>query len=136
MNPRPCAQSAALCLLAALVAASAIAQNANDGFDPNVTGFVRTLAVQADGRIIIGGTFTQVQGMACSNLARLTLDGALDTNFTAQADGDVHCLAVQSNGWILVGGDFTQLGGQPRARLGRLSPDGSPDLAFRADANG
>jgi hypothetical protein len=41
--------------LLALAPAPVRAQNVNDGFDPNANGAVFALAVQADGRIVVGG---------------------------------------------------------------------------------
>lgn len=50
-------------------------------FYPNITGLVSTVAVQADGRILIGGNFSAVNGSARSFLARLNPDGSLDGSF-------------------------------------------------------
>jgi hypothetical protein len=80
----------------------AFSQNANDGFDPNANGIIWAMAVQADGKIIIGGDFTAVGGVARNYLARLNEDGTLDTAFTNGADGNVRCLAMQADGKILV----------------------------------
>src|SRR6185436_9203420 len=44
-------------------------------------GAVATLALQSDGRILIGGTFTSVNGTVRSYLARLHADGSLDSSF-------------------------------------------------------
>jgi len=51
-------------LLLAATGAALNAQNpnpANDGFDPNANGIVNTLVVQPDGKILMGGYFTQLQ---------------------------------------------------------------------------
>src|SRR5262245_22524950 len=53
-----------------LVVASAVGQSALDGFDPDVDGLVNAVAIQVDGRILIGGRFTRVGGIVRSNLAR------------------------------------------------------------------
>ena len=42
---------------------------------------VMDMAVQADGRIIICGYFTKVNGVKCQHLARLNPDGSLDPTF-------------------------------------------------------
>src|SRR2546421_613627 len=47
--------------------------------DPN--GSVNTIAVQPDGKILIGGSFVSVNSVARSSLARLNADGSLDTTF-------------------------------------------------------
>jgi uncharacterized delta-60 repeat protein len=89
-------------------------------------------ALQADGKVILGGSFYMV---GQRNLARLNGNLSLDTNFTASANGPVYSLAAQADGKVLVGGSFTQLNGQPRNSLGRLCPDGSLDVAFDLGAN-
>jgi len=93
-------------------------------------GEVDGITLQADGKIVLGGIFTQIDGHPCTNLARLNWDGSVDTNFTASAGDDVTALAVQPDGRILVGGVFTNLNGAYRSALGRLNPDGTLDAAF------
>ena len=65
-------------------------------------------AVQPDGKIIIGGDFTHVQGTACNHIARLDADGSLDKNFNpgTGADNAVWRLALQPDGKILIVGAF------------------------------
>lgn len=97
-----------------------------EAFNPNLTAtFVSAAAVQLDGKIIIGGTFTAVGGVARANLARLNADGSLDPSFSPTTNEEVDCIAVQADGKILIGGDFTQVNGTARTRLARLHPDGS-----------
>lgn len=125
----------------ALLAGPAFAQYAADGFDPDVDGKVRSVVVQADGRILIGGDFTQVDGQARNRLARLNADGSLDAAFNPSVTGDVsgawvEAMAVQADGKILLGGMFTQVGGQPQPNLVRLNADGSLDAGFGSTANG
>lgn len=45
---------------------------------PQATLSVRTLALQVDGRVLIAGDFTDVDGYARNNLARLDADGTLE----------------------------------------------------------
>jgi uncharacterized delta-60 repeat protein len=82
---------------------------------------VYSLAVQADGKILVGGNFTTLAGQTRTNIARLNADGTLDSGFDPGADGEVNSLAVQADGKILVGGHFTTLGGQPRTHIARLN---------------
>ena len=109
------------------------AQSALDGFDPGANGnAVDVLAVQPDGKILVGGEFGLLGGSARIFLGRLNADGSLDTSFNPGADGGVYALAVQPDGKILVAGAFTMLGGggtgtTPRSSLGRLNADGSLD---------
>ncbi len=51
---------------------TARAVSALDGFDPNADFSVTSVALQPDGKIIIGGDFTAVGGVARNHIARLT----------------------------------------------------------------
>ena len=97
---------------------------------------VLTLAVQTDGKILAGGSFTKLAGQPRSRIGRFNADGSLDSGFDPGADSDVNALAVQTDGRILVGGAFTTLGGQPRNYIGRLNADGTLDLGFDPGAGG
>jgi len=50
-------------------------------FNPAITGSVASIAVQADDKVLIGGSFTFVEGTARTNIARLNANGTLDTSF-------------------------------------------------------
>ena len=108
---------------AALPAPAAHAQSAGDGFNPGANGPVNALAVQADGKIVVGGGFTTLGEVARNRIARLNPAGTLDTAFDPGANNWVRALAVQADGKIVLGGDFTTLGGQTRNRIARLSSD-------------
>ena len=131
-------------LLAALLGATraSLAQSPEDGFSPVLFGVVRAIALQTDGRILVGGDFTTPSDLTTpSHIARLNRDGSLDSSFVAGANGTVRAIVVQPDGRILVGGDFTTLGGggsgtTARNRLGRLNADGSLDHSFDPNANG
>jgi uncharacterized delta-60 repeat protein len=113
------------------------------GFDPG-TGVssaalssVRAIAVQEDDRVIIGGSFTSVDGAAHTNIARLNSNGTLDGGFNPSVGvagagvlAGVYILTVQSGGKIVVGGDFTAINGNPRTNLARLNTNGTLDLSF------
>jgi len=118
-----------------LVTLRGFTQNLVEDFNPDVNGPVFAIAVQADGRILIGGQFTSVGGTSRTNLARLEADGSLDTAFVAGADLRMHAIALQSDGRILVGGIFNQLGGALRENLGRLNADGSVDATFNPETD-
>ncbi len=83
---------------------------------------VSTLAVQADGRILVGGRFDTLAGQTNANIGRLNADGTADREFSSGVSGGlVDVVVVQPDGKILVGGTFNMLGGQPRLALGRLN---------------
>src|SRR5438128_8811130 len=119
-------------------AAAVRGQSALDGFDPNANGNVSSIAVQADGKILIGGDFTTLSpnggaAVTRNHIARLNPDGTLDA-FNPNANGTVYGIAVQADGKILAGGLFTSIGGQTRNRIARLNSDGTLD-AFDPNAN-
>ena len=101
------------------------------------TGFnsiVRSVAVQSDGKIIVGGNFGTLNGATVNYIARLNADGTQDTNFTTKVgtgfDSDVEAVAVQSDGKIIVVGYFTTLNGATVNYIARLNADGTPNTTF------
>jgi len=76
-------------------------------------GQVWAVAEQPNGKILIGGNFTSVNGVSRKNLARLNQDGTLDTTFDPGIgpNGEVRALEITSTGAILAGGDFTTWNG-------------------------
>jgi uncharacterized delta-60 repeat protein len=127
-----------------LLPGAARAQSALDGFDPGANGKADAIAVQADGKILVGGDFTMLGGGGTgtttrNRIGRLNADGTLDTSFDPGANTFVDAIAVQTDGKILVGGFFTMLGGgtgtTQRNRIGRLNADGSLDTSFDPGAN-
>jgi len=106
--------------------------SANSTAAPN--GNVNTLILESDGKVIIGGTFTTVNGQPRRGLARLNPNGMLDASFAVVfgANGTVNVVAVQPDGKILISGNFTYVNGVPRNRIARLNTDGSLDATFNA----
>ncbi|MDO7873161.1 T9SS type A sorting domain-containing protein [Hymenobacter sp. ASUV-10] len=98
------------------------------GFD----GYVQTVVAQADGKVLVGGSFTTYQGTAASRFIRLNADGSRDTGFNVGSGFNnlVQTVAVQADGKVLVGGNFTQYDGVAAGRLIRLNADGSRDTGF------
>jgi len=91
---------------------------------------VRTIAVQSDGKVLLGGDFTQLNSVPRSHLARLNADGSLDANFSPSINNTVYALAVQSDGQIVVGGAFSSAAGSARNGIARLNGDGTIDNSF------
>jgi len=105
----------------------------NDAVAANVPSAVAAIGLQKDGGIIVG---TYDRG---NNLLRLDSTGAVDTQFTTNANAalderpdqwgfgtEVNSVVVQPNGKILVAGTFGQ-------KLMRLNTVGTPDAAFSAN---
>ncbi len=131
------------CIAAVLFAAalnSPAQSPAADSFNAAVAGggdqaIVNSLAVQVDGKILLGGIFTTLHGQSRTNFGRVNTDGSLDATFNPGPNISVNSLAVQADGKILVGGGFTTLGGQARSRIARLNADGSLDATFNPGAS-
>ncbi len=103
-----------------------------------MNGDVRSFVVQPDGKVIIGGAFTAVTGVARHGLARLKADGILDSGFEVELSGDypiVNTMALQPDGKVLVGGYFTGVNGVPVSGIARLYSDGTLDTDFRPEAS-
>lgn len=105
-----------------------------NSFEAGVSGQVLALALQADGSVIVGGSFTQANSFQIYNIARYKTDGSIDKGFASGdgtgspgADGPVFALTVQPDGKIVLGGSFSQVIGQPRRSVARLNADGSLD---------
>ncbi len=103
-------------------------------FDPGsgASDFVAALALQPDGRVLVGGLFTSFNGATRRRTARLHPDGSLDASYlpAAGANSTVFALAPQPDGKLFVGGDFTLYGSVARNRIARLNSDGSLDASF------
>jgi uncharacterized delta-60 repeat protein len=114
--------------------------NANLGLGANDA--VRAIAVQSDGRVLVGGSFTSFNGHALNRIVRLNADGTLDTNFTANVGSGVsdtvEDFALQPDNRIVVVGQFTLDNGVTRNRITRLMPSGAvdPTINFGDGANG
>ena len=116
-----------------------IPENAGGGFN----GIVKTIAVQADEKVIIGGNFTTYTTLdpldpvtyTSPYIIRLNADGTYDPSFIV-GDGfndDVYTIAIQPDGKILVGGYFTDYDGTRANFITRLNSNGGIDTTFNTD---
>lgn len=110
------------------------------GYNPNVTlfGQIHALARLADGKVVMAGLFTQVNGFARSSLARVNPDGTLDPSLEPGDGFDIPPaeLVPQSDGKIIAVGPFTQFKLTPRQGIARILVDGNLDLAFAPTITG
>jgi uncharacterized delta-60 repeat protein len=94
---------------------------------------VNSLALQPDGKILVGGMFSGINGATCVSLARLNVDGSVDSNFVAQATGSfvaVSLLALQTNLQVIAAGWFETVDGVASSNIARLNSDGTLDTNF------
>ncbi len=115
----------------------------DNGFNAfrSVNGIVRTIALQTDGKILIGGLLNAVNGQSRNGLARLNSNGSLDMSFnpvfgnpSSFESAAIRRILVQPDGKIMVGGFFSGVNGTARQNLVRLNTDGTLDASFDAGA--
>ncbi len=94
-----------------------------DSFNPRAGGLVFSIAVQADGKVLAGGSFTSIGGQSRNSIARLDATTGLADSFNPNAPFAVYNIALQADGKFLVGGDFPSIGGQSRIGFARLNND-------------
>ncbi len=112
--------------------------NSNGDLDPSfnaatgVDGVVYALALQGDGKILLGGAFSLAGSRLRNGVARFNVDGSLDDTFDPGLgfDGAVYALQVQPDGKTLLGGPFTRFDHVRRIGLARLLPNGALDTSF------
>ena len=96
---------------------------------------LEALLVLPNGRILIGGNFTSVNGTPRNRIARLNPNGALDPAFNLPngANDTVYDFSRQADGKILVAGAFTRIGNQARIGAARLIESSAGQFDFDGD---
>ncbi len=96
--------------------------------------FVSAITTQADGKMLVGGTFISYNGGTEYFIIRLNTDGTKDPSFIIGTgfNNQVFAIATQADGKILVGGNFTSYNGSTENRIIRLNSDGTKDTSFTA----
>ncbi|MCU0383235.1 MAG: T9SS type A sorting domain-containing protein [Cyclobacteriaceae bacterium] len=96
------------------------------------SNFYTSLAIQADGKILIGGFFSSYNSITVKNIIRLNSDGSLDTSFNTGTgpSSTVGDIVPKSNGKIVIAGDFQTYNGISRPRIAQLNADGTLDTSF------
>ena len=94
------------------------------GFNANV----RTIAVQNDGKILVGGAFTTYQGTTYNYLIRLNSSGSVDSGFSLGTGPDT--IVLQTDQKILIGGLFIEYDSNVTGKIARLTVAGFYDTSF------
>jgi uncharacterized delta-60 repeat protein len=106
-----------------------------DSSFPQGTGFnalVLALHIMDDGRIMVGGGFTEFDGLPKQRITRLMPDGSLDPSFNASASASdqVRGIVEDAQGRFIITGNFFQVNGVARGRVARLLANGTLDTSF------
>ena len=111
--------------------------NSNGDFDynfstDNIDGDVYSIAIQEDGKILLGGNFTFYDGNYTPNIVRINSDGSYDNTFFVGNgfDGYVNDIKIQSDGKIVIGGNFGYYNNIISTNICRLNINGSLDSSF------
>jgi len=102
-------------------------------FINNNPDLITTAASQPDGKIIVSGDFSFLEGHRTTNVVRLLPNGLRDTSFNSSigTNGTIEQILVQNDGKIIFGGVFSSYRQQLlNASLVRINPDGSIDNTF------
>jgi uncharacterized delta-60 repeat protein len=110
----------------------------DSSFAPNINGMVNFVEVLADGKILIAGNFSSVNGVTRYRIARLNADGSLDASFDANSSifaidifqPQITSMKLLPDGKILVGGSFPFINGSVTTsgiRVYRLNANGTFD---------
>lgn len=97
--------------------------------DSQISGSIRALRTQTDGKTIIAGY---------SGVWRVDVSGAIDPSFNVSIPQfeQVNCMTLQADGRVLIGGNFTSVSGTNRPFFARLNTDGSVDSGFNVTFSG
>ena len=96
-----------------------------------INGSVNAVAIQTDGKLLVGGDFSTVHGTNRAGIARLNADGSLDNSFNPAAGiSGVSSIALQPDGKVLIGVGSYVVSGTNRFGIARLNANGSLDSSF------
>jgi len=107
-------------------------------FPSGFNNSVFAIAVQPNGRILVGGSFTMFQGLTVPCLLRLLPNGQFDWEFEVQSitydnlPVSILGIILRNDGKIIVNGYFSKYGDTDTAGIMILNPDGSLNNSCQA----
>jgi uncharacterized delta-60 repeat protein len=104
-------------------------------FHGNNNGYIRDVKQQSDGKLIVVGHFTEINGNPYNKIVRLDIDGSIDNTFVIGDGFNNHALVchIDSNNNIFVGGRFTQYKATSVSRICKLNSIGTVDATFASN---
>jgi uncharacterized delta-60 repeat protein len=92
-----------------------------------------SLAIQSDGKYIVGGNYTTYSGSSSVRMTRINTDGTFDSTFntgTGGFDGFIYATPIQPDGKIIAVGGYSNYSGSAVANIIRLNTNGTRDTSF------
>lgn len=103
--------------------------------DPGISGSVYDglyVETQTDKFIYVVGEFTEVGGFEYGSVARLNIDGTVDTTFqNPDVNGRVNVIKQLPGGSFIIGGDFTKVGNALYSGSVVLDDDGTINTSYQ-----
>ncbi len=98
-------------------------------------GIVRALAIQNDGKIVIGGDFTLYNDSSAPRITRINTNGSIDTSFvpgsgTGGTNPQIYSIVISDDGKLYIGGRFSSFDGVHRQAIALLKENGTLDTTF------
>jgi len=113
--------------------------SSNNFYVPDGFPCVSSLALQPDGKILVGGSFDYYYinpdpSQPGSSIKRINPDGSLDSSFLVGRvdNGTIYTITLQADGKIIIAGNFNSINGSWRNDIARLNTDETVDLSFDA----
>lgn len=99
----------------------------------NLSSVAYSVQGLSDGKVLVGGNFSNYFGMGARYLGRLTSSGANDPTYlgTNGPNLNVYGMTLDSQERLILAGQFSQFNGTPMNGIGRLMPDGTRDTSFQ-----
>ena len=102
--------------------------NSNGSLDTSFTsgtsfssGDVRTILVQPDDRLLLGGTFSGTyNGIAVKRMIRLLASGVYDASFSVNLNSTLYSICFTLDNKVLIGGNFNSVSGITKHRIARI----------------
>jgi uncharacterized delta-60 repeat protein len=89
----------------------------------SASGGISSLALQADGKILVAGGFSSIGQGTQPYFARLSADGSFDPNFSVVVNNSISGITLLDSGSVILTGAFTRVHGVTRNRVALVHND-------------